>query len=227
MNDLAFIISALLSIFTFGVMFLYYVRLREASREYRKAKSAVSDIVLSFNRDLQRQEEKIRELLNKSDEFSAQNLRVIEDLKSKILGIKAELGDALRIKETPSTNYDYLNRRIEELLSNQKMVTEKIEELEALRHREISLPEARVEPAIPIRRERALAPLTETELRILEILASEGEMTAPQIRDKIKLTREHTARLMKMLYLRGYVERRTERMPFGYRVKKEMQDILG
>jgi DNA-binding MarR family transcriptional regulator len=79
---------------------------------------------------------------------------------------------------------------------------------------------------IPLRRESALASLTETELKILEILAQQGEKTAIQIRNEIKLTREHTARLMKKLYVSDYVERRTDRTPYVYRLKKEMETLL-
>jgi len=71
-----------------------------------------------------------------------------------------------------------------------------------------------------------LAPLTQTELSVLEILASEGAKTALEIRERIQLTREHTARLMKKLYEEGYLERDTEKMPYAYRVKKEMLKIL-
>ena len=85
---------------------------------------------------------------------------------------------------------------------------------------------AKIETVIPIRKEKALAPLTETELSVLNILATEGAKTAPEIRDRIKLTREHTARLMKKLYEAGYLERDTRKMPYAYRIKKEMLRIL-
>ena len=42
----------------------------------------------------------------------------------------------------------------------------------------------------------------------------------------IKLTREHTARLMKKLYEGGYLERRAEKTPYAYSVKEEMLKLL-
>jgi DNA-binding IclR family transcriptional regulator len=60
----------------------------------------------------------------------------------------------------------------------------------------------------------------------LEILAEEGEKTAPEIKDRIKLTREHTARLMKKLYEEGYLERDSGKIPYAYRIKEEMLKIL-
>jgi len=83
-----------------------------------------------------------------------------------------------------------------------------------------------VQTAIPIKKETVLAPLTETELSVLEFLTKEGEKTAPWIKEKISLTREHTARLMKKLYREGYLERDTNKIPYVYRIKDEMKKIL-
>jgi CTP-dependent riboflavin kinase len=49
---------------------------------------------------------------------------------------------------------------------------------------------------------------------------------APEIKDLIKLTREHTARLVKKLYEEGYLERNTAKTPYAYRVKEEMLKFL-
>jgi len=87
-------------------------------------------------------------------------------------------------------------------------------------------PEASFEPVIPIKREKALARLTPTEIAVLEMLASEGAKTAPEIKERVKLSREHTARLMKKLYEEGYLERDTSKIPFKYSVKKEMEKFL-
>jgi DNA-binding MarR family transcriptional regulator len=81
-------------------------------------------------------------------------------------------------------------------------------------------------PVMPIKRDRALAALTETEVAVLEFLSSEGPKTAPEIKEKVQLSREHTARLMKKLYEEGYLERETGKLPFKYSVKKEMEKFL-
>jgi hypothetical protein len=88
---------------------------------------------------------------------------------------------------------------------------------------ETSIP---VMPVIPIKRDKAMAALTDTEVAVLEFLVNEGSKTAPEIKEKVKLSREHTARLMKKLYETGYLERQTEKLPFRYSVKKEMEKIL-
>jgi DNA-binding MarR family transcriptional regulator len=107
----------------------------------------------------------------------------------------------------------------------QEKVMKKVVEIEKIKQ-EVYVPEAKIEAAIPIKREKALEPLTETELMVLETISKEGEKTAPEIREKIGLTREHTARLMKKLYKDGYLERDTHRMPYIYQLKEEMQKIL-
>ena len=82
-------------------------------------------------------------------------------------------------------------------------------------------------PVLPIRRDKAMAALTDTEIHVLEFLTSSGPKTAPEIREKVQLSREHTSRLMKKLYEEGYLERETGKLPFTYSVKKEMKKLLG
>jgi len=109
-----------------------------------------------------------------------------------------------------------MQERVDDLIRVQKDLGQYIAEA----------PEAGIETVIPIKRERALAPLTETELRVLEIIADGGEKSAPEIKNLIKLTREHTARLVKKLYEEGYLERDMKKTPYTYRVKEEMLKIL-
>jgi DNA-binding MarR family transcriptional regulator len=81
-------------------------------------------------------------------------------------------------------------------------------------------------PVMPIKRDKAMASLTETEVAVLEFLSIEGSKTAPEIKERVGLSREHTARLMKKLYEEGYLERETGKLPFKYSVKKEMEKLL-
>jgi DNA-binding MarR family transcriptional regulator len=71
-----------------------------------------------------------------------------------------------------------------------------------------------------------MAALTDTEVAVLEMLSAEGAKTAPEIKERVQLSREHTARLMKKLYEKGYLERETGKIPFRYSVKKEMEKFL-
>jgi DNA-binding MarR family transcriptional regulator len=87
-------------------------------------------------------------------------------------------------------------------------------------------PEFGSEPVILIKRDKAMATLTDTEIAVLEMLTAEGAKTAPDIKERVQLSREHTARLMKKLYEEGYLERETGNIPFRYSVKKEMEKLL-
>ena len=89
-----------------------------------------------------------------------------------------------------------------------------------------SVPEVRSEPVISIKRDKAMATLTDTEITVLEMLSSEGPKTAPEIKDRVHLSREHTSRLMKKLYEEGYLEREVGKIPFSYSIKKEMEKLL-
>jgi Fic family protein len=144
--------------------------------------------------------------------------RDLNALAEKTEPLSSVVGDAL-------AKIDSAESRLNEFVSLRESLEQKIVELEKRRLR-LKEPDARVESAIPIRREKALAQLTETELLVLELLATEGEKTAPEIKKRVKLSREHTARLMKKLYEKGYLERSSNKIPFTYRLKEEMQKFL-
>jgi Fic family protein len=115
---------------------------------------------------------------------------------------------------------------LRDIITSQETLTSRITRLEEQTKHTPPPTETSVEAAITIRRDKALAPLTQTELSALELFASEGPKTAPEIKERIKLSREHTARLMKKLYESGYLERDTNKIPFKYNVKKEMEKLL-
>ena len=58
---------------------------------------------------------------------------------------------------------------------------------------------------------------TETEARVLRLLV-EGPKNSAQIRDQIGKSREHTARLMKVLFDRGLVVRNDRSKPYVYQI---------
>jgi predicted transcriptional regulator len=121
---------------------------------------------------------------------------------------------------------DEVDKKVRDTVVSQEALTAKISTIEEKAQQFPMFPEAKIEAVIPIKREKVLAPLTETELSVLEMLSLEGPKTAPEIKGKIKLSREHTARLMKKLYESGYLERETSKIPFKYSVKKEMEKLL-
>jgi len=214
--------------FVFGfaacAMFIYYKKVRGALREYTKAKNVLNDIMFSFNKDLQSLEEEIQEVKGGDKERFAEITKVIAELRAAISNVEKQIERLAQSGDNLAKNYDSLKAAVDSLTVRQNNLSEKTYQMRL--SEEAEQPMMLSKPPIPIRRERALSPLTNTELKILELLAAGGEKTAPEIREEINLTREHTARLMKKLYARGYVERRTDRIPYVYRLKKEMEGFL-
>jgi len=129
---------------------------------------------------------------------------------SGLSGLEAKLKDIEATQET-------LRNRI-------TGVEEQIQKLPATPSQEVR--SEIVLPPIPIKRDKALAALTDTEIIVLELLSKEGAKTAPEIKERVSLSREHTARLMKKLYEEGYLEREIGKIPFKYSIKKEMENLM-
>jgi chromosome segregation ATPase len=229
MIDVPTILAGSLLVVTILVALKYYQVLRGAREEYESARETVDDIVLSFNRQLQQETQRL--------EASAYK---IEGLSSKVEGISRSIGQmheslqtnelklasALQEKNEVSIKLDEMGKQVQGVVTAQSSFETRISNLDDQLRQALVMPEPNVQAVMPIKRDRALAPLTDTELSVLEMLASEGPKTAPEIKERVKLSREHTARLMKKLYEGGYLERDTGKIPFKYSVKKEMRDIL-
>lgn len=227
-SDLLLIVVTALLLVTMGASALYYKRIRRVREEYEEAKSIVGDIVVSFNRQFRRQENGLRAVTHKIEILSSENekvVRKVEEYDKQLVDLANIIEDVPAIEQKMSTQIEEMNRKVGDIKAAQNNMMQRIAEVEKIKYK-VQVPEAKIEAAIPIKKEKALAPLTETELIVLETIAKEGEKTAPEIREKIKLTREHTARLMKKLYVDGYLERATHKMPYTYRLKEEMQKIL-
>lgn len=227
-SDLSLIVVVALLLATMGASALYYRRIRRVREEYEEAKGAVSDIIISFNRQFQKQEDELRIIAHKTEVLSSQSEKVVRKLGEydrQLANLADKIEAAPKIEQKLSTQIKKMNKKVEDIKASQEKIVQRIAKVEKLKY-EAPVPEVKIEAAIPIKKEKALAPLTETELTVLETIAKEGEKTAPEIREKIRLTREHTARLMKKLYEDGYVERNTRKMPYAYRLKEEMLKIL-
>jgi len=224
---LLIVVTALLLV-TMGMSALYYRRIRRVREEYEEAKNTVGDIIMSFNRQFRRQEEGLRAVTHKIEIISSENEKVVrnvEEYDKRLADLVNIIEDVPTIEQKLSAQIEDTNKKVDDTKVAQDKIMQRIAEVEKIKYK-VQVPEAKIEAAIPIKKEKALAPLTETELAVLETIAKEGEKTAPEIREKIKLTREHTARLMKKLYEDGYLERDTHKMPYTYRLKEEMQKIL-
>lgn len=217
----------------------YYRELRKAQKEYEKARDTVEDIVFSFNRELKREAETIESMAFKMDGTTIKadaGLRRIESLEKRVAPLESQLSGQLNtfnvVSESNAQTIEKIttvDTKIRDIESSQESIKTKITGLEEQMQKLSTTPEMKTElimPGIPIKRDKAMAALTDTEIAVLEFLSAEGPKTAPEIKEKVKLSREHTARLMKKLYEEGYLERETGKLPFKYTVKKEMEKLL-
>ena len=227
-SDLLLMVVTALLLITIGASALYYRRIRRVGEEYEEAKGVVDDVIISFNRQFRKQEDRLRIVTHETEVVSSEGKKIVERMEKqdrRLADFAGKVEAFSEVEQKFSAQIEEMDKKVKDLIASQERVVQRIADVEKARYK-APTPEAKIEAAIPIKKEKALAPLTETELVVLEILAKEGEKTAPEIRERIRLTREHTARLMKKLYEDGYLERDTRKMPYTYRLKEEMLKIL-
>jgi DNA-binding MarR family transcriptional regulator len=223
------VLAGILLAVTTGASIEYYRQVRKAQKEYQKARDAVEDVVLSFNRQLRREAEGLEALVLKVEGITAKvdtSIKKTDDVEQKFSPMIKQLGDNSGSSERILSKIAEIDKRSLEVAAAQEALQGKVSEVEQQFQKLVAMPDIKSEPVIPIRRDKAMAALTETELTVLEMLTAEGSKTAPEIKDMVQLSREHTARLMKKLYEKGYLERETGKIPFRYSIKKEMKKIL-
>ena len=234
--DPELVILAALAGITVVVSIEYYSQLRKAQKEYQRAKSVVEDVVMSFHRELKREAEQLDIIAFKIEGNFArtgESLTKVETLEKKLPPLEQQLSvvslSLRQATESILSGLTGLEEKIKEVETVQEVMKSKIAEFDEQILKINATAEAPPEPAsqvIPIKRDKAIAALTDTELQVLEMLSSEGSRTAPEIKERVHLSREHTARLMKKLYEEGYLEREAGKIPFKYSIKAEMEKIL-
>lgn len=206
---------SLLSLLLAGIVGLRAVRAFQQSRQaVTESASLISVIVDALTSRIQRSESALATL--RSDMSTATR-------RSDILeGIQSEL----------RASYEQIVHQLQDVLSTDKKL---IVELERLKSTMGEMPPGRQgidglpKPgnfATVISDGDVLAPLTPTERRTLEILRVEGAKGAPELGKRLKKSREHTSRLMKKLYMEGYVSRESNRAPFRYRLNDMVRSAL-
>lgn len=227
--DISLILLSVLLGATIVVAVEYYRQVRKAQREYEKARGAVDDIVLSFNREFKHEADKLESLAYKVEASASKAdgaLKKAEELNGMMRALESKIVTDVEDRKGISTRVAELEKTASDFVASRQAITAKIASLEEQANQIKLAPETHLEGVIPLRREKAMSQLTYTEVAVLELLVSEGAKTAPEIKERVKLSREHTARLMKKLYEEGYLERETGKIPFKYSVKEEMEKLL-
>lgn len=194
--------------------------------------------MLSFNRELKREADKLDLITIKVEGNSAKadtSLKKIDNVEKRIKPFEEQIGAITQtISQTLSQNntsilsgLSCLELKIKDIEATQETLRVKITGFEEqIQKITVAPSEIRNEPVIMIKRDKAMAALTDTEIAVLEMLSKEGTKTAPEIKETVHLSREHTARLMKKLYEEGYLERQAGKIPFRYSIKKEMANLM-
>ena len=137
------------------------------------------------------------------------------------IGILSNDSTALGSSEvTLESKFQELEKSLEGLLSQHRQMLQELDHV-------------RSSPVAPVSQSRAILPedtvlerLTPTERQTLQIL-TEGPLPAPELGRRLNKSREHMARLMKRLYLEGYVDREADRPPFRYKLNDKLRSSLG
>jgi hypothetical protein len=216
----------------------YYRQIRKAQKEYEKARDFVEDIVLSFNRELKREADKVDLITFKVEGNSAKadtSLKKIDNVEKRIKPFEEQISVITqKLSQTFSQNNTSilsgltgLELKIKDIEATQETLRLKIVGFEdQIQKNTVGPSEIGKNLPITLKRDKTMAALTDTEIAVLEMLSKEGAKTAPEIKERVHLSREHTARLMKKLYEEGYLEREAGKIPFRYTIKKEMENLM-
>lgn len=210
--ELIFTTAALFAI-TLAASLIFYRRIKMAQREYEGSKDAVGTITAGFTRQVNKLEQSIQE--TKNDAVTAM-VAAAEALKSSGETKEAVLQGLEEVKK--------LQDKVHSTESTVESFKKELQRLAATPRVQVQAPS--LEAPIPVQQASVFDQLTDTELEVLVKIVELGEGTVPEIRDHIKKTREHTARMLKRLYDRGFIDRNTSGMPYRYSVRKEIKELI-
>jgi uncharacterized membrane protein len=198
---------------TFAASFIYYKRIKEAQIEYEGSKDIVRNLTLGFSGQVTRLNQKIRGVEESSN--------VAQHVASDALEISQQAF------EKAHRGGEGVLKLEERLLESENTIATIKEEVKRLSTRPVvTVPLKSINAPIPLRQDAVLDQLTETELEVLTMIEEMGEGSVPEIRDRIGKTREHTARLLKKLFDRGFIDRNTSGMPYRYNIRKEIRELI-
>ena len=208
-----FFATACLFAVTVVASFIYYQRIKRAQEEYEGSKDIIRSITVGFTQQIARITGSLRNI-----ERDASDARIIASEAMKV---------SQEASETAKENEEERRRLAEKIGETEKALSDMKGEMQKLSMRPVAVqPRADVDAPIPLKQDAVLDQLTPTELDVLALIEEMGEGTVPQIRERIGKTREHTARLLKKLFERGFIDRNTSGMPYRYYIRKEIRELI-
>jgi hypothetical protein len=157
---------------------------------------------------------------------------VLNELRSRFEAVDRRSGELETGQADLRSTYLQVLNHLQEILSNDKRLIHEVEQMKtrfAVYQQKPPTPESPVRPqrtVTPVMGADILGSLTDTERQTLEILLREGPKAAPELGRRLRKSREHTSRLMKKLYMDGYVERESNRAPFRYKINETVRNTM-
>jgi len=222
---IVFVFLLILSIMFFYYLRSYRIKLVLVEKEYENSKDVIKNIVITFKKRQEEQENKMDDILyNFESLFSRIEVldSIIKDHEKKILGINDDIKTSLLANVKIVQHLFDLNGVDRPSVISRRVLDIKSPGIDERRADVFQENRARVH----ILDDSVLNDLTDTEKQILTILSKQGEKTAPEIEKIIDKTREHTSRLMKKLYAVGYVNRNTNKIPYVYKINNDLIEII-
>jgi hypothetical protein len=193
--------------------FIYYKRISQAQEAYEESREIVRGITNGFTRQISRLTAAISGF--ESDASDAQRMAV-------------QALDASKIAvEASKSGVDERKLLAEKFDGTEKIIEEIRKEIQELSKRPVPLVRAApMDAPIPLQQRDVLDQLAPTEFEVLTLIDELGEGSVPEIRERIQKTREHTARLLKKLFDKGFIDRNTSSMPYRYHLRKEIVELV-
>jgi DNA-binding MarR family transcriptional regulator len=177
-----------------------------AQHEYDSSKNTVRNITFGFTRQVKRMESDL-------DRIEKEALQA-RHLANQALNSNQGNNDATR---TGLEEVKELSQRVEGIEESIDTMKKDLSKLAS---------QPRILVSLPVQGDDILQELTETELEVLKMIVDSNEGTVPEIKEQINKTREHTARLLKKLYDKGFIDRNTSSMPYRYSIRKEIRELI-
>jgi hypothetical protein len=176
--------------------FIYYVKISQAQEEYENARDLIRGITSGFTRQISRLTAAISNFESDASDAHRVAAQAIEASKIAV--------------EASKSGVDERRALAEQLKSAEKSLEDMKKEIQGLSRRPVPLATAvSMDAPIPLQQRDVLDQLTPTEFEVLTMIDELGEGSVPEIRERIQKTREHTARLLKKLFERGFIDRNT------------------
>jgi len=200
LNPITILNAAFLTI-TLSAAIIYYKKIKRIKEEYESKENVVKSIALGIAGNI----------------YSN-----IKNIENTIMKLRTDINEALIKSEKALETSETTNQDVEKIFKRMDEIERMLIEV---KERIVRKP-VKIEAPIPIDDKEILDGLNDTELKILMILDELEEGTVPEIKKRINKTREHTARMLKKLYDKGFIDRNTSSIPYRYYLRKEVKEII-